>query len=195
MPWPNGWRTAMTEPRLGAVILTGGASSRMGLDKAALDWAGLRAVDRAAAAAKGAGADAVITVGPRDYGLPNVADDPPLGGPVGGVLAGLAALQAAGCDRALVLAVDAPTLTPDDLAPLLAAPAPGAAYEDLHLPLAMAVAAAPWDLAADAPLRRLAAEAGLARLAAPPDAQARLRGANTPEERAALLAELAARGA
>ena len=39
------------------------------------------------------------------------------------------------------------------------------------------------------PIRRLAETAGVARLPVPPGAQARLRGANTPEERAALLAE------
>jgi molybdopterin-guanine dinucleotide biosynthesis protein A len=33
----------------GAIILCGGASRRMGRDKAALDWDGVRAVDRLAA--------------------------------------------------------------------------------------------------------------------------------------------------
>ena len=39
-------------------------------------------------------------------------------------------------------------------------------------------------------LKRLVVLAGLARLAVPPGAQARLRGANTPEERASLLSAL-----
>ena len=34
--------------QLGAIILSGGASSRMGVDKAAMDWLGRRAVDRVA---------------------------------------------------------------------------------------------------------------------------------------------------
>jgi len=185
---------AVAEGRLGAIILTGGASSRMGEDKGALDWAGVRAVDRVAAVAGQAGAEPVITVGLRDYGLPNVAEDPPLGGPVGGVLAGVAALRAAGCARALVLAVDAPTLRAEDLAPLLAAGAPGAVFEGLHLPMAFEIAALPAEAEAGWPIMRLAERAGLRRLACPEDAQARVRGANTPAERAALLAELQARG-
>lgn len=175
---------------LGAIILTGGASSRMGEDKAALDWAGLRAVDRVAALARAAGAQSVVTAGMRDYGLPHAPDDEPFAGPVGGVLAGVRALQAAGCARALVLAVDAPTIRPDDLAPLLAQGHPGAAYEGLPLPMIVALSAIPAEAAADWPVKRLAELAGLNQLACPPAARLRLRGANTPQERAALLAEL-----
>jgi molybdopterin-guanine dinucleotide biosynthesis protein A len=85
-----------------------------------------------------------------------------------------------------VLAVDAPTLTPDDLAPLLAAPGPGAAYEDLHLPVVLDLAALPSEPTAGMALKRLLALAGVVRLPVPPGAHARLRGANTPEERASL---------
>ena len=38
---------------LGALILTGGASSRMGEDKALLEWGGVRAVDRLVALGAG----------------------------------------------------------------------------------------------------------------------------------------------
>ncbi|HEY0651236.1 NTP transferase domain-containing protein, partial [Phenylobacterium sp.] len=48
---------------LGVVILTGGASSRMGADKAALLWGGRRAVDRLADLARELGAAAVLTSG------------------------------------------------------------------------------------------------------------------------------------
>lgn len=170
---------------LGAMILCGGASSRMGADKAVLDWGGMRAVDRVAALARAAGAAIVVTVGPGDYGLPVVDDEADGGGPVGGVLAGARALTAAGCTRALVLAVDAPTIGPDDLRPLLEHRA--AAYEGLHIPLAVALDALPPDASPDWPMARLADRAGVVRLACPLVARARLRGANTHEERATLL--------
>lgn len=173
---------------LGAMILVGGASSRMGADKAALLWDGVRAVDRVAALARDVGATIVVTVGRGDYGLPRVSEEPAGGGPAAGLAAGLAALAARGCDRALVLAVDAPTIRPDDLAPLLAAGSPGAAYEGLHLPLAIDVAA----MAAVAPgsaLGRLLDQVGVVRVPCPPDAALRLRGANTPVEREALTRE------
>lgn len=178
--------------RLGAMILSGGASSRMGADKGAMEWLGRRAVDRVADIARVLGAEAVITVGAQDYGLDWIADQPPLGGPVGGVLAGATALNAVGCEHILVLAVDAPTLRVEDVAPLLASDAPAAAYEGLHLPFIMRLEALAPDAEADWPLGRLLERAGAARLSCPPKAAARLRGANTPEERQALLAELAA---
>jgi molybdopterin-guanine dinucleotide biosynthesis protein A len=176
---------------LGCIILTGGAGSRMGADKGALVWMGERAVDRVAAIGRAAGAQALVTVGVTDYGLPLVLDDPPLGGPVGGVLAGAESLRRSGCDRALVLAVDAPTIELQDLAPLLAATGAGAAFEGLHLPMVVGLAALPPEAQPDWPMARLADRAGLQRLACPPPAWPRLRGANTPEERALLLAALA----
>jgi len=178
---------------LGAIILAGGASSRMGADKGAMLWAGVRAVDRVAALARSVGALQIITVGACDYGLPFVADEPPLGGPVGAVAAGVAALLEAGHARALVLAVDAPTARPEDLAPLLAVQGgPGAAFEGLHLPMLIGAAAIPLDAQPDWPLARLVERAGLRRLICPPEARDRLRGANTPNERKRLLAALAA---
>jgi len=170
----------------GALILTGGGSRRMGRDKAALDWDGARAVDRVAELARMVGAAAVLTVG-ADVGLPFVPDPEPGAGPVGGVLAGAAALRAQGLERALILAVDAPTLTLEDLTALLTAEAPGAAFEGLPLPMVLALASLPEDAKAGWPLRRLVERAGLAVVAVPVGSEARLRGANTPEERAALL--------
>ncbi|WP_421739047.1 molybdenum cofactor guanylyltransferase [Caulobacter sp.] len=170
----------------GALILTGGGSRRMGRDKADLDWGGARAVDRVADLARAVGAQPVMTVG-TDLGLPWVPDPEPGAGPVGGLLAGVAALRALGVERALILAVDAPTLTTEDLAPLLAAEAPGAAYEDLPLPMVLMVSALPDGAEAGWPLRRLVERAGLLAVAVPAGAEARLRGANTPEERARLI--------
>lgn len=165
----------------GAVILTGGASLRMGADKAAQLWNGERAVDRVARTARAAGAATVITAGRLDYGLPSVADEVPFAGPVGGLLAARPTLERAGLGRTLVLAVDAP-LEPGDLLPLIAAEGVGAAYEPSPLPMMIALSAIPADAEAGWPLRRLVERAGLSILSPPAGASRRLRGANTPGE-------------
>jgi molybdopterin-guanine dinucleotide biosynthesis protein A len=176
---------------LGVVILAGGRSSRMGADKAVLDWAGRRAVDRLADLARTVGALAVVTSGATDYGIPLVEDREMGGGPVAGLVSAGAALAGAGCDRVLALAVDAPTVGTADLAPLIAALHPGAAYRGLNLPLAWDLAATPRDAGGGWSVRRFIDAVGLARLACPAGAEERLRGANTPAERAALMATLA----
>ena len=81
----------MTAGRLGVVILTGGASRRMGTDKAAQIWGGRRAVDRLADLARALGAVRVVTAGDGDYGLARAPDPAPQSGPVAGVLAGVEA--------------------------------------------------------------------------------------------------------
>lgn len=164
---------------LGAIILCGGGSRRMGRDKALLDWDGRRAVDRVADLARAAGAAGLVTAG-ADLGLPWVPDDEAGAGPVGGVLAGARAL---GTARLLVLAVDAPTVTLEDLAPLLAS---GGFYAGLPVPMVVEAAALPGDAEAGWPLRRFVERAGLKSLPVPEGALARLRGANTPEEFRAL---------
>jgi molybdopterin-guanine dinucleotide biosynthesis protein A len=165
----------------------------MGEDKAVLDWAGQRAVERVAAVARAAGAEALFTVGARDLGLPRAVEETPGGGPVAGIVAGCQALARAGLRRVLVLAVDAPTLHAEDLGPLLNAPAPGAAYAHLHLPLVMAIDALPPEAGPGWSMARLLTEARLPLLEARAEALPRLRGANTPEERAALLRDLTGR--
>ena len=175
---------------LGAIILVGGASSRMVTDKAALLWGGRRAVDRLADVARAAGAAVVLTVGAGDYGLETVTDEAPGAGPVAGLLAGFAALAARGCDRGLALAVDAPTIQAADLDPLLTAPSPGAAYAESHLPLVAWLAALPAESGPPGAVGRFIDRAGLRRIEAAPEARARLRGANTPQERARLLTDL-----
>lgn len=169
---------------IGAVILVGGASSRMGQDKALLDWSGVRAVDRVAELARALGCKCVLTAG-GDYDLPFVLDPSPQAGPVSGIVAAADRLKAEGCERALILAVDAPTLTPDDLAPLLE-PAEGAYYEPYPLPMVLPLGAIDPEARADWPLRRLVERAGLKLFQPTEEIALRLRGANTPEERAAL---------
>jgi molybdopterin-guanine dinucleotide biosynthesis protein A len=178
---------SFTAHEFGAVILVGGGSSRMGRDKAALDWGGARAVDLTAKLAAAVGAELILTSG-GDYGWPYVLDE--RAGPVGGILAGAARLTAEGLPRGLFLAVDAPTIRPDDLAPLLDARAPGAAFAGYPLPAVIDLAAIPTKAAPGWPIARLVERCGLGQIACPKGADARLRGANTAAERQALLAAL-----
>lgn len=163
----------------------------MGADKAILDWGGARAVDRVASAAAQVGAAPILTVGGRELGFQHLTETE-RGGPVAAITAGARALRLAGRLRALVLAVDAPTLSADDLVPLLVVEGPGAAYAGLHLPLVVALDALPPGAGAGWSMARLITDMGLRLLDPDPEAVLRLRGANTPAERAALLASLPA---
>ncbi len=90
------------------LLLTGGASRRMGTDKAQLVVDGRRLADRAASLLA-AVCDPVLEVGPGVSGLPAVREDPPGEGPLAALgtgAAGLARLGYAG--PVLVLAVDMP---------------------------------------------------------------------------------------
>jgi molybdopterin-guanine dinucleotide biosynthesis protein A len=174
----------------GGIILAGGASRRMGADKATLEWRGRRAVDQIADLITDLGAGAVVVAG-RDYGWPFVLDPYPQAGPSVGIALGARYLRGQGCSRMIVLAVDAPTVTAADLQPLLEAEN-GAAYGGFPLPFTARIDALPTDVAPDTPLRRLIARMGLVELASSDDLARRLRGANTPDERAALLADEAA---
>ncbi|WIJ44778.1 molybdenum cofactor guanylyltransferase [Curtobacterium citreum] len=79
-----------------AVLLAGGRASRMsGIDKTALIADGLALTDHAVAAS--AGARSVVLVGLRDGrtapdGVVVTREDPPFGGPVAGIAAGLVAV-------------------------------------------------------------------------------------------------------
>lgn len=173
--------------KLGTIILAGGHSSRMGRDKALLVWRGRRAIDRVADLARAVGASQVLVSG-RDYGLPFVADPEPACGPAAGVVATTAAMQEV--TSVLVLAVDAPTLTPGDLAPLLAAPGPGAIFHNQPLPMVVDRDALA-KCAGSSSLRQIVETCGLAQLALPYAAHLRVKGANTPIEARALRIELA----
>jgi molybdopterin-guanine dinucleotide biosynthesis protein A len=104
---------AQPSDAVAGLLLTGGASRRMGTDKALIEVSGQRLVDRAAAVLT-AVADPVLEVGPGWSALPAVREDPPGDGPLAALSAGAAALRAAGHDGSvLVLAVDMPRVGED----------------------------------------------------------------------------------
>ena len=174
---------------LGAIILTGGRSTRMGEDKGARIWGARRAVDWVVDLAGKMGASHVITAGSFEYGFDHAPDPALHAGPVSGIVSGLEKLDGRFA-RVLVLAVDAPTILERDLSPLLATGSPGASFADMPLPMMIDATVRPADVQSDWPLRRFVEQAGLIQLVATPESMARLRGANTPEEQALLMRDL-----
>ncbi len=159
-------------------------------DKAAMEWLGTRAVDRVVQLATGVGASLVVTAGYKDYGLPNALESGVRRGPVGGIVRGLQWLSRGGFSKALVLAVDAPTIRPDDIQMLLDAGTPGAFFKTLNLPFVLDIQTLPRAIGASASIRDIFSATRLPELSYLPGAYSRLRGANTPFERETLLEEL-----
>jgi molybdopterin-guanine dinucleotide biosynthesis protein A len=122
---------------VGAVILAGGAATRVGgRDKPALAVRGVPMLDRVLAAV--AGARQRIVVGPPRSDLPVdvrcVREQPPGGGPVAATAAGLALVDA---DLVALLAADLPFLTGEAVLALVAAldePATPARAPDARAP-------------------------------------------------------------
>ena len=85
---------------LDAVILAGGRAERLdGASKPDLVVGGRRLLATAISAARSAGCDRLVVVGPSELEAPGclvVREDPPFGGPVAALAAGLAALDASG---------------------------------------------------------------------------------------------------
>ncbi|WP_233552748.1 molybdenum cofactor guanylyltransferase [Jiangella rhizosphaerae] len=100
--------------RWAAVVLAGGAGRRLGgADKPGLVVGGRTLLDRSVAAAHGAGITRIVVVGPRrETELPVVwtREDPPGGGPLAGLAAGLAALDLSP-EALVVLAADLPRVS------------------------------------------------------------------------------------
>jgi molybdopterin-guanine dinucleotide biosynthesis protein A len=126
-------RSASLDPRLStldqdfsAVILAGGKSSRMGLDKAWLEVDGQRLLERQIARVRAAGAVEVFISGRADmdyagFGVPVLHDQFAGAGPLAGVER---ALATSGSPMLLVLAVDLAAMSVDLLRQLAAGCAP-----------------------------------------------------------------------
>ena len=134
----------MDEPRrpdesYAAIVLAGGAGRRLGgVDKAAIDIDGRTLLDRALAAM--AQADRIVVVGPArplPDGVVATQEQPPGGGPVAAVAAGLVALSKRvdnDTEIVVVLACDMPFVDAGAVARLVGAarsqPGDGAAFVD-----------------------------------------------------------------
>jgi molybdopterin-guanine dinucleotide biosynthesis protein A len=99
-------------PHLGGIVLTGGASRRMGLDKTVLPVEGFGCAERVARVLRCV-VDPVVEVGPGVTTLPAVREDPPGTGPLAATCAGFARLcSMAGTALSVVLAAgDLPFLS------------------------------------------------------------------------------------
>jgi molybdenum cofactor guanylyltransferase len=112
-------------PGTAGLLLSGGASSRLGVPKAELRRGGERLADRGARVLTAVCA-AALEVGPGASPLPAVREDPPGAGPLAAVVAGSSALAERGeAGPVLVLAVDVPFVETDLLRWLVEHPAPG----------------------------------------------------------------------
>jgi molybdenum cofactor guanylyltransferase len=121
------------------IVLAGGASSRMGRDKATLALHGRSLLQHAVDTLRAAGADPVLVSGDRP-GFDCVPDRTPGLGPLGGLASVLTARPDLHDRLLLVMAVDTPRLQPPALRALARAAGrqgPGAHFERNPLPLAV----------------------------------------------------------
>lgn len=98
-------------------LLAGGASARMGRDKALLQWHGETLLERSLRVIAEAGLDATVVgrTPPSSAGWTGVPDSlPGQRGPLAGLVTAVAHVSQT-CDDILVLAVDMPLLQPDTL--------------------------------------------------------------------------------
>jgi len=128
--------TAREPSRLGAIVLAGGRSSRMGTPKALLDWHGGTLVRRVTGILQRI-ADPVVVVHadgqqlPPLVGVERAVDRAPDRGPLEGIAAGLQAV-AGRCPAVFVSGTDLPFLHPD----LVLALAAGRREHDVAVPVA-----------------------------------------------------------
>ncbi len=170
------------------LVLAGGASSRMGEDKALLRHGQESLLALAVRRLTAAGADPVLVSGDRPA-YDCVPDQQPGLGPLGGLASVLAERPGLGGRVLLVTAVDTPGLGADELLALvrnLGGGEPGVYFQNHPLPLALRVTPALQQclgkLLAEgrgAPVHRLAAAMGFRHLSAE---HADLRNINTPQD-------------
>lgn len=160
---------------IAGVILAGGRSSRMGRNKALLEFNGRPLVDHMIELLQEIGLVDIFVSGTLD-GYNCVPDSTPYDGPAAAIRDTLCQLHA--WQGVLFIPVDMPFLTPEILRYLLAR-GEGAHYEGWPLPLYWPVEKTP---GAGSSVRQVAEEAGLAVLPLSPSFSRHFLNLNTPEE-------------
>lgn len=194
-----GTATEASLPRIG-LLLAGGASTRMGRDKAGLDWQGRPLIAHMHALLSALPLQQVVVSGSRpEFG--GIVDESPGRGPLGGIAS---AAQAMPDCELLVLAVDTPGLSPSLLQRLLNAPASACVrFGESPLPMRLRLDSElrgwlrGWLRDAEAPraLHRLQARLQVQQLQLDPQDLRQLANLNTPEEWAQAQAGLASTAA
>jgi molybdopterin-guanine dinucleotide biosynthesis protein A len=107
-----GTERSTARPPVAGLLLTGGASRRMGRDKASIVLADGRTCAQTVAARLAEVADPLLEIGPGTSGLTAVPDDCPGAGPLAALATGWAAVVSSGhSGPVLVLACDLPRVT------------------------------------------------------------------------------------
>ena len=100
------------DPAPAGIVLTGGSSRRLGVDKATLTLGGETLAARAARLLSVI-CQHLVEVGPGASGLPAVRENPPGSGPLRALVAGVAALSATRpVESVVLLACDLPNVAP-----------------------------------------------------------------------------------
>jgi molybdopterin-guanine dinucleotide biosynthesis protein A len=123
---PGGNCLSTSPVNFAAILLAGGRSTRMGVDKATMIFRGQTLWRHQLETLRASGATSIAISGPRDRtyagAVPVIEDDQPGLGPLAGLVS---ALRWCSSPLLLVLAVDLPAMTPDYLARLAAESNPG----------------------------------------------------------------------
>lgn len=172
---------------IAGVVLAGGRSKRMGVDKALLPWHGRPLIEHMRGLLLDTGATTVVFSGER-AGYPGIADRWPDHGPIGGLASVVAGLDDG---ELLVVPVDMPLLTVDMLRTLLATMDRACARPaDAMLPMRMRLDAASRAVLMEmigrpgkvCSIRALQQALGVTEVEITADDAARLINCNTPTE-------------
>nr|ASV46909.1 molybdopterin guanine dinucleotide synthase [uncultured bacterium] len=179
---------------LAGVVLAGGASRRMGRDKALLSFRGRPLVDHAVATLREALRGAPVWVSGRAYaGHESIADLRPDAGPLAGLWSSCEHARREGCSGVLFIPVDMPLLSTPTLQRLAESfvGQPAVAFAGAELPVVVAVTQGVTSVlrelcerehGAGRSIRALLDVIGAERLPPPADlASTELTNANTPE--------------
>ena len=162
-------------PRIAGIVLAGGKSSRMGRDKALLEYKGRPLLHHMMGLLRAAGLSDIFVSGDLP-GYPCVPDASPAAGPVGGIVSVIRGKQ--DYDGYLFIPVDMPLLSAQGLRLLLSQDG-GAYFISWPLPLFIAPPVMPSHARS---VQDFIKDQGIYPIDIPPVMDAHMKNANTPQE-------------